>query len=170
MKPSIIWLLGLSGAGKSTLAQLLALELRRTGEEVVVLDGDVIRQAKPSIGFSREERLAHLQMMARQAAHHQQQGITVIAAFITPYEEAREFLRAHCQNYIEVWVTTPLAECERRDVKGLYARARQGEVKNFTGVSDSFETPLKADIFIDTTGKTVEESSRELRQALERFF
>ena len=166
----VIWFTGLSGAGKTTLAQALAGELRHQGYKVELLDGDIARAKKPQTGFGRQDRLAHLQLMAQEAALLERQGAIVLAAFITPYEEARHFLRQTCANYVEVWVDTTLSVCEQRDVKGLYARARKGELTQFTGISDVFEEPLHCDIRLKTLGQSEEETLRELQEKLKRFF
>ncbi len=146
----VIWLLGLSGAGKSTLARSLVENLQREGLPVELLDGDVMRAQTGAHGFTRKERLEHLKSMSDLAASTSTSGKIVVSAFITPYEEARIYLRQKCFRYIEVWVSTPLEECERRDVKGLYAKARRGEIKNFTGLDDPFEIPKQYDLKIET--------------------
>lgn len=162
MKPVVIWLLGLSGAGKTTLAQRLAHHFATQGTKATLLDGDVVRAKKPMAGFARADRLEHLKAVAHEASQLEKSGHVVLGAFITPYEEARSFLRQTCQNYIEVWVDTTLEDCERRDVKGLYGKARRGEIAHFTGISDIFEQPLHADIHLKTANHSVEETFQEL--------
>jgi adenylylsulfate kinase len=162
----VIWLIGYSGAGKTTLAQRLADALQNDGRRVEILDGDVVRASTQRMGFSREARLSHLQTMAAEAARLERAGAVVIGAFITPYEEARRFLRQTCQSYVEVWVDTSLAACEARDVKGLYAKARRGEISHFTGISDVFEEPARADIRLSTANRSVEECLAELQLKL----
>jgi adenylylsulfate kinase len=102
------------------------------------------------------------------ASKLEQNGITVVAAFVSPYEESRAFVRSLCSNFIEIYLATPLQECERRDVKGLYARARLGEIKNFTGLDDPYEVPLYPELRIDTTSLTVEDAGAQVLQCLER--
>lgn len=167
MKPVVIWLLGLSGAGKTTLAQRLALHYGSQGIKTTLLDGDVVRARKPQAGFARADRLEHLKAVALEASQLEKSGDVVLGAFITPYEEARSFLRQTCQNYIEVWVDTALEDCERRDVKGLYGKARRGEIAHFTGVSDVFERPTRVDIHLKTADRSVEETVQELVERLE---
>jgi adenylylsulfate kinase len=164
---AVIWFTGLSGAGKTTLATLLADDLRRQGQRVQFLDGDRARKAGIIRGFSRPERITHLQEMAQTAAHFEAKGFTVVAAFITPYEEVRQYLRQTLHRYIEVWVDSPLEDCESRDVKGLYARARRGEIAHFTGISDVYETPIAPDIHLRTSGSSVEASFAQLKKSLE---
>ncbi|MBY0516567.1 MAG: adenylyl-sulfate kinase [Bacteriovoracaceae bacterium] len=169
MGPAVIWLIGLSGAGKSSLAKRLVEYLRQHNVMAEHLDGDIVRSTRPR-GFSRIERLEHLNEVAIIAADKERSGLLVVGSFITPYQEARNNLRQKCQKYIEVWVDSELEDCEKRDVKGLYAKARSGEIKNFTGISDVFESPLNSDIHLVTKNKTENESLKELIEKLENFF
>lgn len=169
MGPAVIWFTGFSGAGKSALAHRLVEALQQRCVAVELLDGDVMRAKKKVAGFTRPERLAHLREMANEASELARRGKIVVGAFITPYEEARAYLRATCPCYIEVFVDTPFAECERRDVKGLYAKARKGEITHFTGIDDVFEVPQRPDIHIRTTGKSEEQCLAELLLQLERL-
>jgi len=154
---SVLWLLGLSGAGKTTTARRLADELRRRGRQVEVLDGDELRETVcKGLGFSREDRLENVKRIVYVAGLLARNGVDVIVSAITPYREMREHARDRLPGYIEIYVRCPLAECERRDVKGLYARARAGELRRFTGISDPFEEPEQPDVVIDTAGAPVE--------------
>lgn len=155
-RPAVIWLTGLSGAGKTTLAEWLRSELCRAGYEVEHLDGDTVRTIFPSTGYTRAERDAHIRRIGYLAARLEQHGVVVIASFISPYAETRNFVRSLCTTFIEVHVATPIEECERRDVKGLYRRARRGEIACFTGVSDPYEPPQAADLVVDTRDNSVE--------------
>jgi adenylylsulfate kinase len=125
--------------------------------DVEYIDGDALREVFPNTGFTRAEREEHLRrtgyMASRLAAH----GVTVVASFVSPYRESRDFIRRHCRKFVEIYVATPLDECERRDVKGLYARARRGEIKNFTGIDDPYETPENPELTLDTRALSVEE-------------
>lgn len=116
--------------------------------------------------FSREARLAHLSQMGLLARDYSLQGQVIIAAFITPYEESRQALRKSCPGYFEVWIDSSLATCEGRDVKGLYAKARSGEIKSFTGISDVFEEPKSFDLRIKTDDRSVEDSLSDLLRGL----
>jgi len=153
-----LWFTGLSGSGKSTIATRVHEALTRRGVEVEYIDGDALREVFPSTGFTRAEREEHLRrtgyMASRLAAH----GITVVASFVSPYRESRNFIRRLCPAFVEIYVATPLEECERRDVKGLYARARRGEIRNFTGIDDPYEAPERPELTLDTRALSVEQS------------
>jgi adenylylsulfate kinase len=130
----------------------------RRGVEVEYIDGDALREVFPSTGFTRAEREEHLRrtgyMASRLAAH----GVTVVASFVSPYRDSRDFIRRLCPGFVEIYVATPLEECERRDVKGLYARARRGEIRNFTGIDDPYEAPERPELTLDTRALTVDEA------------
>ncbi len=157
-QPAVIWFTGLSGSGKSTIANRVVEELRARGVAVEYLDGDAIRELFPSTGFSRSERDAHIRRVGFVASRLEAHGVSVVASLVSPYEESRAFVRKLCRNYIEVFVATPLEECEQRDVKGLYARARRGEIKQFTGIDDPYEPPARPELTIDTRRLSVEQS------------
>lgn len=163
---AVIWLTGLPASGKSTLADRVAEALEESGFPVQRLDGDVIRQASPGLGFSRRERDQHILRTGRLASEYEAGGAFVVASFVSPYAESRDIVRAMCRWFVEVYVSTPLAECERRDPKGLYARARRGELANFTGVNDPYEPPRSPEVTVDTSREAVEESVRRVLAAL----
>jgi adenylylsulfate kinase len=152
--PSVLWFTGLSGAGKSTLAAAVDGELRARGVRTEYLDGDALREIS-RFGFTKADRDAHVKCVGFLASRLEHHNVTVVCALISPYAEARETVRALCQRFIEIYVATPLEECERRDVKGLYARARRGEVAHFTGVDDPYEPPRSPELVLDTTGLPV---------------
>jgi len=156
----VLWFTGLPGSGKSTIADRVAKELVRRGMEIERLDGDQIRSFFPGTGFTRKEREAHLKRVGYIAALLEKHRITVIASFVSPYTKSRHFVRKLCKNFVEIFVATPLAVCERRDPKRLYRKARQGALKNFTGISDPYEVPRNPEISIDTSDLTVDEASR----------
>ncbi len=162
----MLWFTGLSGSGKSTIAVRVYQDLLDRGVAAEYIDGDALREVFPNTGFTRAEREEHLRrtgyMASRLAAH----GITVIASFVSPYRESREFIRKLCGNFVEIYVATPLDECERRDVKGLYARARRGEIQNFTGIDDPYEPPEHPELILDTRVVSVDES---VAKVLEHF-
>ena len=157
----VIWFTGLSGSGKSTLAARVFEELNRRGLRVEQLDGDALRELFPT-GFTRAERDAHLRRVGWLASRLEHHGVIVVASFVSPYRESREFVRKLCRNFIEVYVSTPLAECERRDTKGLYAKARRNEIAHFTGISDPYEPPANPEITVDTTGVPKDEVARRV--------
>ena len=165
-KARVIWFTGLSGAGKTTLAEKLAAYLKENGVKCELLDGDTVRNIFPQTGFSKKERDEHVKRMGFLASMLERNGITVIASFISPYRESRDFVRKMCRNFVEVYVSTSLEVCEKRDVKGLYKKARRGEIKSFTGIDDPYEAPLHPEITINTAGETVEESLGRLLKFL----
>lgn len=168
IRPAVIWFTGLSGSGKSTIADWLAAELARRGLKVERLDGDSVRNIFPSTGFTRPERDAHIRRVGFLASKLEHHGVFVVASFASPYEESRQAVRAMCRTFVEVYVSTPLDECERRDVKGLYARARRGEVRNFTGIDDPYEVPSQPDIVLDTRDLGVEAAGGRILQLMAR--
>jgi adenylylsulfate kinase len=166
--PAVVWFTGLSGSGKSTIATRLFEELQRRGLKAERLDGDTVREIFPATGFTRPERDEHIRRVGFLASRLERQGVFVVASFVSPYQEARDFVRGQCRNFLEVWVSTPLEECERRDVKGLYARARRGEIRNFTGISDPYEPPARPELTIDTSRESVDASVARVMAELER--
>lgn len=166
--PSVIWFTGLSGAGKSTIADRVCDELRARGLRVERLDGDSVRDIFPATGFTRPERDAHIRRIGYLAGKLEQNGVWVVASFVSPYEESRQFVRKLCRRFVEVHVATSLEECERRDVKGLYARARRGEVLNFTGLDDPYEPPTNPELRIDAGVISAAEAGASVLEYLDR--
>jgi adenylylsulfate kinase len=154
VEPAVVWFTGLSGAGKSTIAGEVCERLRALGLPVEYLDGDAIRNIFPTTGFTRSERDAHVRRVGFLASRLEHHGIFVVCALISPYLESRAYVRGLCRRFVEIYVSTPLDECERRDVKGLYGRARRGEIANFTGLDDPYEPPVDAELKIDTRAVT----------------
>ena len=149
----MIWFTGLSGSGKSTIAIALERELHKRGLLCRILDGDNIRSGiNNNLGFTEADRVENIRRIAEVSKLFIDSGIITIAAFISPNNE----------DFYEVYVSTPLTECERRDVKGLYAKARRGEIKNFTGISAPFEAPLHPALMLDTSKLSLEESVNQL--------
>lgn len=166
LQPAVIWLTGLPGSGKSTIAERLVEEIRDLGVKVEHLDGDQVRELFPGTGFSKAERDMHIRRIGFTASKLEKNGVFVVASFISPYRESRDFVRKRCRNYKEIYLSTPLEVCEQRDPKGLYARARRGEIKNFTGVDDPYEIPENPLLKLDTSNISVEESVEAVRKAL----
>lgn len=161
----MLWFTGLSGSGKSTVAIALERELHSRGLLCRILDGDNIRSGiNNNLGFSAEDRVENIRRIAEVGRLFVDTGIITIAAFISPNNQLREMAAEIIgkDDFVEVFVSTPLEECEKRDVKGLYAKARRGEIKNFTGISASFEAPEHPDITLDTSKLPVEESVKIL--------
>ena len=166
----MLWFTGLSGSGKSTVAVALERELHRRGRLCRLLDGDNIRTGiNAGLGFSADDRRENIRRIAEVGKLFVDTGIITLAAFVSPTEELRTLARdiIGAADFKEIFVATPLEECERRDVKGLYARARRGEVKNFTGISAPFETPQSPALVLDTTDTPVEESVGKVLALLE---
>ena len=163
-----LWLTGLSGAGKTTIAVALVGALRARGVRVERLDGDTVRQGlSRDLGFSkadRDENIARVTFVAKLLSRN---GIGVIAAFISPYREARDKARRETPNFIEVFVDAPLETCAARDIKGLYARAFAGELKDFTGVDDPYEAPESPEITLHTDREPVDACVQKLLDYLE---
>lgn len=165
----MLWFTGLSGSGKSTVAIALERELQRRGLLCRILDGDNIRTGiNANLGFSADDRKENIRRIAEVSKLFVDTGIITIAAFISPTEELRQMAARiiGTDDFKEIYISTPLEECERRDVKGLYARARRGEVKNFTGISAPFEAPLHPALSLDTSKLSLEESVDELLKLL----
>ncbi|HEX5069748.1 MAG TPA: adenylyl-sulfate kinase [Vicinamibacterales bacterium] len=167
MSAAVLWFTGLSGSGKSTVAERVAEELRRRGAAVEMLDGDVMRNVFPNTGFSKAERDAHIRRVGFLASRLEHHGVTVVASFVSPYRESRDFVRGLCRNFVEIHVSTPIEECERRDPKGLYKKARAGEIREFTGISDPYEPPVAPELVLDTSRMTVEEAARRVLAAVD---
>ena len=161
----MIWFTGLSGSGKSTIALGVERELHKRGILCRILDGDNIRTGiNAGLGFSAEDRKENIRRIAEVGKLFVDTGIVTLAAFVSPTNEYRQLARdiIGADDFKEVYVSTPLEECERRDVKGLYARARRGEVKDFTGISAPFEAPTNPALDIDTSKQTLEESVNQV--------
>ena len=159
--PKTIWLTGLSGSGKSTLANELEKHLAALGKHTMLLDGDNVRMGlNKNLGFKEADRIENIRRIAEVAKLMNDAGLIVITSFISPYvrdrRNAREIIGE--DSFIEVYVSTPVEECEKRDVKGLYKKARAGEIPNFTGISSPYETPEHPEVTIDTTGKSLADS------------
>lgn len=166
----ILWLTGLSGSGKTTLARELERILFERGYQVMVLDGDNVRHGLCcDLGFSKADRAENIRRIREIAKLIMQAGVIPITAFISPYREDRDQLREIVPDgkLIEIFLECPLHECERRDVKGLYKKARAGLIKNFTGIDDPFEEPLNPEIRIDTHELSVEQSVQQVLDYLQ---
>ena len=165
----MIWFTGLSGSGKSTIAIALERELQKRGLLCRILDGDNIRSGiNNNLGFSAEDRIENIRRIAEIGKLFVDTGIITIAAFISPNNEIRQMAAniVGKEDFMEIYVSTPIEECEKRDVKGLYAKARKGEIKNFTGISAPFEAPEHPALSLDTSKLTLEESVSQLLELI----
>jgi adenylylsulfate kinase len=170
-KGATVWLTGLSGSGKSTIAVDLEKRLWERGVRAYILDGDNIRHGlNKNLGFSPEDRTENIRRIGEVAKLFTEAGIVALTAFISPYRADRDQVRGLMKggDFVEVHVDCPVEVCEQRDVKGLYKKARAGEIKEFTGISAPYEAPVKAELTINTSGQSVEESSRQILAHLER--
>lgn len=165
----MIWFTGLSGSGKSTIAIALERELHKRGLLCRILDGDNIRSGiNNNLGFTEADRIENIRRIAEVSKLFVDTGIITIAAFISPSNDIREMAENIIgkDDFLEVYVSTPIEECERRDVKGLYAKARRGEIKNFTGISAPFEAPAHPALTLDTSALSLEESVNKLLELI----
>lgn len=165
----MLWLTGLSGSGKSTVAIALERELHKRGLLCRILDGDNIRSGiNNNLGFSEEDRIENIRRIAEIGKLFVDTGIITIAAFISPNNDLRQMAARiiGSEDFLEIFISTPLEECEKRDVKGLYAKARRGEIKNFTGISAPFEAPEHPALSLDTSKMSLEESVRSLLELI----
>ena len=169
-----IWFTGLSGSGKSTTAEVLTVLLMEHGRQVTVLDGDVVRtHLSKGLGFSKEDRDTNIRRIGFVAAEIVRHGGVAVCAAVSPYRATREDVRNMVgpDHFIEVFVDTPLQVCEQRDIKGMYAKARRGEIKGFTGIDDPYEVPVSPGITLDTVNNSAEENARKIiRYLVERGF
>jgi len=160
-KAYLLWFTGLSGSGKSTLANLVEIALHKQGLSTYILDGDNIRQGiNKDLSFAPEDRTENIRRIAEISNLMLNAGVITLAAFVSPYIKDRQEVQqiVGTDNFIEIFVNTSLEECERRDVKGLYKKARSGEIKNMTGISAPYEAPVNPDLEIITDGQSIEES------------
>ena len=170
-KARTIWFTGLSGSGKSTLANEVEKRLVAMGKHTMLLDGDNVRMGlNNNLGFSDEDRVENIRRIAETAKLMNDAGLIVLTAFISPFrKDRRNANKIIGDDYIEVFVSTPLEECEKRDIKGLYKKARDGVIKEFTGISSPYEEPENPSITVDTTNCSLNESVDLVMKQLERF-
>ena len=165
-----VWFTGLSGAGKTTISKAVGEELRSQGYLVEVLDGDIVRQnLTKGLGFSKEDRDENIRRIGFVAHLLTRNGVIVLVSAISPYREIRQEVKAKIGDFIEVFVNAPLEVCEQRDVKGLYKKARSGEIKHFTGIDDPYEAPSEPDVECLTNRETETESVAKVWQKLQAF-
>jgi len=162
-----LWFTGLPCSGKTVLADVIADELKKKGMKVERLDGDIVRKSLTrDLGFTEEDRNMNIERVTFVAKLLSRNGVAVLASFVSPYNKIRAYSREEIENYILVYVRCSLKECENRDVKGMYAKARAGEIKDFTGIDHPFEDPDNADIVVETDKQTIEESKKIILKSL----
>jgi adenylylsulfate kinase len=160
---AVLWFTGLSGSGKTTIAHEVEEKLLEAGVPVEILDGDVVREnLSKGLGFSEEDRNTNIRRIAFVAHLLQRNGVFVITAAISPYKAIRDEARAMIKDFVEIYADAPLEVCESRDVKGLYAKARAGEIKGFTGIDDPYEAPENPEVVCNTDKEDVSESAQKV--------
>jgi adenylylsulfate kinase len=165
-----LWFTGLPCSGKTILADAVAKELKNLGMKVERLDGDIVRKGLTSdLGFSEEDRNKNIERVTFVAKLLTRNGVAVLASFVSPYNKIRAYSREEIGAYILVYVKCPVEVCEERDIKGMYAKARAGEIKDFTGIDHPFEEPDEPDIIVETDRQTVEESKKIILNALDNL-
>ncbi|WP_204102482.1 MULTISPECIES: adenylyl-sulfate kinase [Spirulina sp. CCY15215] len=165
-----VWFTGLSGAGKTTISQKVAEELRSQNYKLEVLDGDIVRtNLTKGLGFSKEDRDENIRRIGFVSHLLTRNGVIVIVSAISPYRAIRDEVGKRIGNFVEVYVNAPLETCEKRDVKGLYKRARAGEIKQFTGIDDPYEPPLNPEIECHTDKEELEESVKKVLEGLKKL-
>jgi adenylylsulfate kinase len=167
--PFVVWFTGLPVSGKTSIANRVFELLKNKEFELERIDSHDVRGMFPEVGFEREDRILHLKRVSFLVKMLEKNKVSVIASFVTPYKEARDVIRDMIDlNYIEVYVKTPLETCKIRDTRGVYERAERGEIRNFTGISDTYDEPIDPDIILDTEQLSVEESARRVIQYLQK--
>ena len=154
-KPCILWFTGLSGSGKSTIANAVELKLNELGKHTYLLDGDNVRMGlNKGLGFSDEDRVENIRRIGEVCKLFVDAGLIVLSAFISPFQKDRDIVRNLVDDgeFIEIFIDTPLEVCENRDPKGLYKKARDGDIPNFTGISSPYEKPISPEIYLETSG------------------
>ncbi|MEM7795058.1 MAG: adenylyl-sulfate kinase [Cyanobacteria bacterium P01_C01_bin.118] len=165
-----VWFTGLSGSGKTTISQAVEKKLRAAGAKLEVLDGDIVRtNLTKGLGFSKEDRDENVRRIGFVSHLLTRNGVIVLVSAISPYRDVRDQVRQRVGDFVEVFANTPVEVCEQRDVKGLYKRARSGEIKNFTGISDPYEAPLNPEVDCKTAEETLEESVNKVMTKLEEL-
>ncbi|MBT9311598.1 adenylyl-sulfate kinase [Leptothoe kymatousa] len=165
-----IWFTGLSGSGKTTISQEIEKKLRAAGAKLEVLDGDIVRtNLTKGLGFSKEDRDENVRRIGFVSHLLTRNGVIVLVSAISPYRAVRDQVRQRVGDFVEVYANAPVEVCEQRDVKGLYKKARSGEIKNFTGISDPYEEPLNAEVVCETHNESLDESVNKVMAKLEEL-
>lgn len=168
-KELVIWFTGLPCSGKTTLSKEIEKYFQEKELPIQRLDGDVVRKTiSNDLGFSKKDRDINIKRMAYLAQMLSSHGINVVSAFVSPYQEMRDFARSLQGDFVEVYVKCDIEKCKERDVKGMYAKAEKGEIQDFTGVQDPFEEPHNPEITVDTKNKSIEENVQEIINYIEK--
>lgn len=166
---SLVWITGLSGSGKTEVAKIVTRDLRKRKFTADHLDGETIRDIFPRTGFSRDEVNRHIERVGLLASRLEKNGVFVVASFISPFGESREFVRSLCDNFIEIHLSTPLEYCEKIDYNNLYSRARRGELMNLAGVDVEYEDPSSPDLVLDVSELGIEKAAEKVNLYLRKF-
>jgi adenylylsulfate kinase len=158
----VLWLTGLPASGKSTLAEEVCKILESKGLAVEHLDGDKVREVFPQTGFDRAARDEHIRRVGFLASRLERHGVVVVASFISPYQESRDSVRGMCKNFYEIYLNTPLEVCKSRDPKGLYRKAMEGKITNFTGIQEPYEPPLHPQLVLDTSKLSISQARDQI--------
>ncbi len=169
IQPFVIWITGLARSGKSAIGEELASKLKDKGLKVEHLDGHSVRNLFPQTGFSRKEVNEHIERVGYLAGKLERQGVFVVASFLSPYKESRDFVKNNCNNYVEIHISTPAEVCEKLDDKGIYKKARAGEVENFPGINVEYEKPINPDLTIDTTNISTSEAASKIFNHIKKY-
>ena len=171
VEPFVLWFTGLPLSGKSTIADKVYEKLKKTNNVLIQrIDSHDVRSMIPEIGYSKPERILHLKRVGYLIKILQNNSISVIASFVSPYKEIREFLRENSKNFVEIYVKASIDECRKRDNRGLYERAELGEIKNFTGIHEPYEEPEKPEIILDTEKNSPEQCAKIVMEYVRKNF
>lgn len=169
IQPFVVWITGLARSGKSDIGRKLTEKLKEKGLKAEHLDGHSIRDLFPQTGFKREEVNQHIERIGYLANKLEEQGVFVVASFLSPYKESREFVKNICKNYVEVYISTPAEYCEKIDDKGIYKQARNGKIINFPGVNTDYDVPVNPMLNIDTSKMTIEEAADKIFKHINKY-
>ncbi|HBO16909.1 MAG: Adenylyl-sulfate kinase [Candidatus Moranbacteria bacterium GW2011_GWE2_35_2-] len=168
-KGIVIWLTGLPCSGKTTLSKEIEKYFQQKNLPIQRLDGDVVRETiSKDLGFSKKDRDINIERLSYVAQMLSDNGVNVVSAFVSPYQKMRDFTRSLCENFVEVYVKCDIEECKKRDVKGMYAKAAKGQIKDFTGVDDPYENPKNPEIVVSTEKENIKESVEKIINYLEK--
>jgi adenylyl-sulfate kinase len=170
-KGLVIWLTGLPCSGKTSISKEIEKYFKEKNLPIQRLDGDVVRETiSNDLGFSKEDRDLNIERISYISQMLSENGVNVVSAFVSPYQKMRDFTRSLCENFTEVYVNCDIDECKRRDLKGMYAKAAKGEIKDFTGVQDPYEIPQNPEIVVNTEEESIEESVKKILEYLKKLY